>query len=46
LPLLERVQPGGRCLTGAAQLVLALARAVERVGEVMHLAGERVGVGA
>ncbi len=46
LSLLERVQPGGRSLTGAIQFVLALPRAVERVGEVAHLARERVRVGA
>src|SRR2546430_15765923 len=46
LSLLERVQPGGRGLTDAIQLVLALPRAVERVGEVAHLARERVRVGA
>src|SRR3989449_9856520 len=45
LSLLERVQPGGRGLTGAIQLVLSLPRAVERVGEVAHLARQRIGVG-
>src|SRR3989454_9723964 len=44
--LLERVQPGGRGLSDAIQFVLALPRAVERVGEVAHLARERVRVAA
>src|SRR5207244_12629938 len=46
LSLLERVQPGGRGLSDAIQFVLALPRAVERVGEVAHLARERVRVTA
>ncbi len=45
LSLLERVQPSGRGLTGAIQFVLSLPRTVERVGEVAHLARQRVGVG-
>ncbi|PYP78579.1 MAG: hypothetical protein DMD25_06930, partial [Gemmatimonadetes bacterium] len=46
LSLLERVQLDAGRLTGAIQFVLPLPRAVERVGEVAHLAGQRLGVGA
>ena len=46
LPLFERLQACGGRLAGAVQLVLPLPRALERVGEVAHLADERVGVRA